>query len=91
MRQGMWDTVVSRSHHPIAVFPGSIKSSGELEIMLHGTVTYGYHDGRECKDIEFATRGLLVTEKDGKTVKWKRYQAYMVSAGKACTATTTSD
>jgi len=73
----MWNPVVSRAHNPIAVFPyTSSPSSSEIEIMLHGTVSYTLNDGRKCEDVEWAARGVLV-DAAGET-RWKRYQVYMV-------------
>lgn len=77
LRTTMWNPVVSRSHNPIAVFPFiSSKESGDVELMLHGTVSYTLNDGRKCEDVEWAARGTLVTSAD--EVKWKSYQVYMV-------------
>jgi len=76
----MWNPVMSRSHNPIAVFPFvSSKGSDDLELMLHGTVSYTLNDGRKCEDLEWAARGTLVTAGD-EEVKWKSYQVYMVRA-----------
>ena len=73
----MWYPVVSRSHNPVAVFPFvQSKESDELELMIHGTVSYTLNDGRKCEDVEWAARGTLVTA--GNEVKWKSYQVYMV-------------
>ena len=77
LRTTMWNPVVSRSHNPIAVFPFvSSSNSSEVELMLHGTVSYNLNDGRKCEDVEWAARGTLVTA--GDEVKWKSYQVYMV-------------
>jgi hypothetical protein len=77
LRTTMWNPVVSRSHNPIAVFPfSSAEGSGDIELMLHGTVSYTLNDGRKCEDVEWAARGTLVTAAD--EVKWKSYQVYMV-------------
>ena len=73
----MWYPVVSRSHNPVAVFPFvQSKESDELELMIHGTVSYTLNDGRKCEDVEWAARGTAGDEE----VKWKSYQVYMVRA-----------
>jgi len=78
LRTTMWNPVVSRAHNPIAVFPftSSSSTSAEVELMLHGTVSYTLNDGRKCEDVEWAARGILV-DAAGET-RWKRYQVYMV-------------
>ena len=79
LRTTMWNPVVSRAHNPIAVFPFTSSDSstrGELEVMLHGTVSYTLADGRKCEDVEWAARGNLVDGEQG--VRWSRYQVYMV-------------
>ncbi|RQM08217.1 hypothetical protein DH86_00000661, partial [Scytalidium sp. 3C] len=60
----------SRLHTPIKVFPFGADST---ELMLYGTVAYGYKDGRKA-EIEWAGR-VNMTKENG---EWKMsfYQVY---------------
>lgn len=46
LRKGMWTAIQSRLHTPIKVFPFGADST---ELMLYGTVAYGYKDGRKAE------------------------------------------
>jgi hypothetical protein len=73
LRQHMWTTVTSRSHHPVKIFPFGSYSD---EVMLYGTVNYEMKNG-SGKEVDWAARVKLVKE-DGKT-RMAFYQVYLVS------------
>lgn len=74
LRKAMWEKVSSRLHSPLKIFPAGAK--GADEVMLYGTVSYTFKDGRKGS-VDWAARANLVKE-DGK-VKMKYYQVYLVS------------
>lgn len=78
----MWESVSSRSHHLIKIFPfGEVNEAiGEAEVMIYGTVDYGFKaGGRERK--EWAARAELVSEEADGERNWamRFYQVYVVS------------
>ena len=73
MRKSMWEKVSSRAHHPTKIFPFGSESN---EVMLHGTVDYGFKAGGKASK-NWAARAHLVKE-DG-VVKMSLYQVYLVS------------
>ena len=84
LRQNMWSAVSSRSHHPTKVFPFAPVSESEAEVMLYGTVEYGFKEGgSDGKD--WAARALLVNSSSEGGVgglggwRMKFYQVYLVS------------
>ena len=83
----MWELVSSRSHHPVKIFPfGEInESAAEAEVMLYGTVEYGFKAGGGERK-EWAARVEMVRgEADGKG-DWamRLYQVYLVSVVFLC-------
>ncbi len=83
----MWESVSSRSHHPLKIFPfGRVnESAAEAEVMIHGTVDYGFKaGGSERKD--WAARAELVGEEADGEWDWamKFYQVYLVSVVFLC-------
>lgn len=79
----MWELISSRSHHPVKIFPfGEISDgSAEAEVMIHGTVDYGFKaGGRERK--EWAARVEMVRGEGG--WKMRLYQVYLVSVISFC-------
>lgn len=81
LRHQMWSAVSSRSHHPTKVFPFAPISESEAEVMLYGTVEYGFKaGGGDSKD--WAARAVLVKDgSEGERGGWKMrlYQVYLVS------------
>ncbi|KAL9075313.1 MAG: hypothetical protein Q9161_001690 [Pseudevernia consocians] len=83
LRHRMWSAVSSRSHHPTKIFPFAPVSESEAEVMLYGTVEYGFKEGGgggEGKD--WAARAVLVKDEGGGLgAGWKMrfYQVYLVS------------
>lgn len=75
LRKAMWEKVSSRLHSPLKIFPAGAK--GADEVMLYGTVSYTFKDGRKGS-VDWAARANLVKE-DGK-VKMKYYQVYLDTA-----------
>ncbi|KAI4614449.1 hypothetical protein J4E83_007103 [Alternaria metachromatica] len=73
LRKSMWEKVSTRAHKPLQVFPFGPKSD---EVMLYGTVKYGFKAGGESSK-DWAARAHLVKEDDGK-VKMNFYQVYLV-------------
>ena len=73
MRKAMWETVSSRAHAPLKIFPFG---SDANEVMLYGTVKYGLKVGGESSK-DWAARAHLVKEGDGK-VMMSFYQVYLV-------------
>jgi hypothetical protein len=69
----MWEKVSTRAHKPLRVFPFGPKSD---EVMLYGTVKYGFKAGGESSK-DWAARAHLVKEDDGK-VRMDFYQVYLV-------------
>ena len=73
LRKGMWEKVSNRAHKPLKVFPFGPKA---VEVMLYGTVKYGFKAGGESSK-DWAARAHLVKEEDGK-VRMNFYQVYLV-------------
>lgn len=69
----MWETVSSRAHAPLKIFPFGPDAN---EVMLYGTVKYGLKVGGESSK-DWAARAHLVKEGDGK-VMMSFYQVYLV-------------
>lgn len=87
LRQNMWSAVSSRSHHPTKIFPFAPVSESEAEVMLYGTVEYGFKEGgSDGKD--WAARALLVNSGSEGGVaglggwRMKFYQVYLDTAAK---------
>ncbi|CAF9940339.1 MAG: hypothetical protein ALECFALPRED_008524 [Alectoria fallacina] len=85
LRHKMWSAVSSRSHHPTKIFPFARVSESEAEVMLYGTVEYGFKEGgRDGKD--WAARALLVNSGSEGEVgglggwRLKFYQVYLDTA-----------
>ncbi|KAI4920199.1 hypothetical protein J4E90_002340 [Alternaria incomplexa] len=72
LRKSMWEKVSTRTHKPLQVFPFGPKSD---EVMLYGTVKYGFKAGGESSK-DWAARAHLVKE-DGGKVKMNFYQVYL--------------
>ncbi|KAF2721193.1 hypothetical protein K431DRAFT_346493 [Polychaeton citri CBS 116435] len=75
MRLAMWDKVSSRSHKPTRVFPAGKDSE---EVMLHGTVDYGFKDGKTLEGVEWAARAVFGEESGVRKMVF--YQVYLDSA-----------
>ena len=69
----MWSKVSSRKHNPIKVFPFG---PGSDEVMLYGTVEYGFKAGGSGA-LPWAARAHMV--KEGGDYKMSFYQVYLVS------------
>lgn len=78
----MWESVSSRSHHPVKIFPfGKVdESAAEAEVMIYGTVEYGLKAGGGERK-EWAARVEMVREEVDGEGDWamKLYQVYLVS------------
>ena len=80
----MWEHIASRSHHPLKIFPfGKInEGAAEAEVMIYGTVEYGFKAGGSERK-EWAARVELVREEAGGDGEgeWamRFYQVYLVS------------
>ena len=82
-----WEPLSSLSHHSLRIFPfGRVNEAGaEAEVMMHGTVEYGYKaGGSETK--EWAIRAKLVKEEADGEWHWvmRLYQVYLVSVVFLC-------
>ncbi|EMD90490.1 hypothetical protein COCC4DRAFT_159871 [Bipolaris maydis ATCC 48331] len=75
LRKAMWETVSSRAHAPLKIFPFGPDAN---EVMLYGTVKYGLKVGGESSK-DWAARAHLVKEGDGK-VMMSFYQVYLDTA-----------
>ncbi|KIW06278.1 uncharacterized protein PV09_02749 [Verruconis gallopava] len=75
LRRALWEKVNTRSHRPLKVFPFGANSD---EVMIYGTVEYGFKDGRNG-GLEWAAKGKLGVDETGKVV-WRDYQVYMDTA-----------
>ena len=73
LRKAMWEKISSRAHKPLQIFPFGPNAD---EVMLYGTVKYGFKAGGESSK-DWAARAHLVKEADGK-VKMDFYQVYLV-------------
>lgn len=87
LRHKMWSAVSSRSHRPTKIFPFAPISESEAEVMLYGTVEYGFKEGgSDGKD--WAARALLVKDGSGGELgglggwRMRFYQVYMDTAAK---------
>ena len=69
----MWETVSSRAHAPLKIFPFGPNAN---EVMLYGTVKYGLKAGGESSK-DWAARAHLVKDGEG-TVMMDFYQVYLV-------------
>ena len=75
----MWELVSRRSHHPVKIFPfGEInEGAAEAEVMIYGTVEYGFKAGGGDRK-EWAARVEMVKGGEGDW-KMRLYQVYLVS------------
>ena len=82
LRHKMWESVSSRSHHLIKIFPfGKVNEAvAEAEVMMYGTVDYGFKAGGNERK-EWAARAELVSEEGDGERNWamRFYQVYVVS------------
>ncbi len=72
LRESMWEKVSSRLHTVLEVFPFGKDSNN---IMLHGTVNYGFESSNSMT-LEWAARAHLVHEQE--QAKLDFYQVYIV-------------
>ncbi|KAM5341239.1 hypothetical protein ACJ41O_015348 [Fusarium nematophilum] len=72
MREGMWDSVVSRKHQIFKVFPFG---KGSNEVMLYGTVALQLKNGNAAS-IEWAARAEFAKSTSGE-YKFQFYQVYL--------------
>ena len=83
----MWEVVSSRAHHPLKIFPfGRVTEvAAEAEVMIHGTVEYGFKAGGSERK-EWAARAELVREEVDGERNWvmRFYQVYLVSVVFLC-------
>ena len=77
-----WEPLSSLSHHSLKIFPpGKINEAGvEAEVMMYGTVEYGFKAGGSLTK-EFAIRAELMRDGADGEGDWKMrlYQIYLVS------------
>lgn len=73
MREIMAETVATRKHTPIKIFPFG---SDSQEAMLYGNVDYMLKNGKQAT-VDWAARAHLVKAEGG--VKMDFYQVYIVS------------
>ena len=79
LRHKMWELIASRSHRPIKIFPfGEINErAAEAEVMIYGTVDYGFKAGGGERK-EWAASVEMVRDGEGEW-KMRLYQVYLVS------------
>ena len=87
LRPKMWESVSSRSHHVLKIFPfGKVNEAvAEADVMIYGTVDYGFKAGGSERK-EWAARAELVREEAGGEWNWamRIYQVYLVSVVFLC-------
>ena len=77
LRKAIWSHIPNRDHSPIQIFT---HGTDQMDLMVHGDVTYNHHHGHETGSDWAATVKLA---KVGDEIKMKRYQIIVVSSSNA--------
>lgn len=75
-RETGWEKVATRKHTVLGTFTNPERP--EEEVMLYGTVDYGFKDGTKKEGVEWAGRMELAKDSEG-VLKLRYYEVYIVS------------
>jgi hypothetical protein len=80
LRHNMWAAVATRKHtlQQVFILAGSGKDAEPKELMLRGTVEYGFKDGGKGRK-EWGAYARFQVGGEGKELQMEEYQVYLVS------------